>query len=124
MTVTLRRGHPDDAPELGRICHAAFSALANAHNFPPDFPNAEVATGVVRGMLGNSGFFGVVAEADGKIAGSNFLDERNSISGVGPIVAAAILGHSGDVPRFASRHHYASYNGTAPIDASSTLIPK
>jgi predicted N-acetyltransferase YhbS len=85
MTVTIRLGQMDDAPELGRICHAAFAAIANAHNFPPDFPNADVATGVVRGMLGNSGFHGVVAELDGKIAGSNFLDERNAISGVGPI---------------------------------------
>lgn len=39
--------------------------------------------------------------------------------GVGPIVAALVLGHSGDVTRFASRHHYASYNGTAPLEASS-----
>jgi transposase len=39
--------------------------------------------------------------------------------GVGPVVAALILGHSGDVSRFASRNHYASYNGTAPIEASS-----
>ena len=85
MTVTIRPGHPDDAPELGRICHAAFTAIANAHKFPPDFPNAEVATGVLRQMLGNSGSHGVVAEVDGKIAGSNFLDERNAISGVGPI---------------------------------------
>jgi predicted N-acetyltransferase YhbS len=85
MTVTIRLGQMDDAPELGRICHAAFTAIANAHNFPPDFPSADVATGVVRGMLGNSGFHGVVAELDGKIAGSNFLDERNAISGVGPI---------------------------------------
>jgi predicted N-acetyltransferase YhbS len=85
MAVTIRRGHPDDAVECGRICHAAFAAIANAHNFPPDFPNAEIATGAVRGMLGNSGSFGVVAEDGGKIVGSNFLDERNSISGVGPI---------------------------------------
>ena len=41
------------------------------------------------------------------------------IYGVGPIVAAIIVGHSGDVRRFATRHHYASYNGTAPIEASS-----
>ena len=41
------------------------------------------------------------------------------VYGVGPMVAALILGHSGDVTRFASRHHYASYNGTAPIEASS-----
>jgi len=85
MAVTIRRGHLGDAAECGRICHAAFASIANAHNFPPDFPSAEVATGALRGMLGNSGFFGVVAEDAGKIVGSNFLDERNSISGVGPI---------------------------------------
>lgn len=36
-------------------------------------------------MIGHGKFFGVVAEADGRIVGSNFLDERNSISGVGPL---------------------------------------
>jgi len=41
------------------------------------------------------------------------------LHGVGPIVAALVLGHSGDVTRFASRHHYASYDGTAPLEASS-----
>ena len=41
------------------------------------------------------------------------------VFGVGFIAAAIILGHSGDVRRFASRHHYASYNATAPIEASS-----
>ena len=85
MTVTLRPGRPEDAPELGRICHAAFAAIANAHGFPPDFPSAEFATGVVRQMLGNAGSYSVVAELDGRIAGSNFLDERCAVSGVGPI---------------------------------------
>jgi transposase len=41
------------------------------------------------------------------------------IYGVGPIVAALVLGHAGDVRRFASRHQFASYNGSAPIEASS-----
>jgi transposase len=41
------------------------------------------------------------------------------VYGVGPVVAAIIVGHSGDVCRFATRHHYASYNATAPIEASS-----
>lgn len=39
--------------------------------------------------------------------------------GVGPIVAALVIGHVGDVSRFASRDHFASYNGTAPVEASS-----
>lgn len=41
------------------------------------------------------------------------------IHGVGPIVAALLIGHSGDITRFPSSGHYASYNGTAPIEASS-----
>lgn len=41
------------------------------------------------------------------------------IRGIGPVIAAKIIGHSGNVARFADRNHYASYNGTAPLDASS-----
>jgi transposase len=39
--------------------------------------------------------------------------------GVGPIVAAIVIGDTGDVSRFASRDHFAAYNGTAPIEVSS-----
>jgi transposase len=41
------------------------------------------------------------------------------VYGVGPIVAAVLVGYSGDMTRFASAGHYASYNGTAPIEVSS-----
>ena len=41
------------------------------------------------------------------------------VYGVGPIGAAIIIGHSGDVRRFPTAGHYARHNGTAPIEASS-----
>jgi transposase len=41
------------------------------------------------------------------------------VYGVGPIVAAYLIGYSGDVCRFPSAGHYARYNATAPIEASS-----
>jgi transposase len=41
------------------------------------------------------------------------------LHGVGPIVAALILAHVGDPARFATPERFASYNGTAPIEASS-----
>jgi transposase len=41
------------------------------------------------------------------------------VYGVGPIGAAIILGHSGDIRRFPTAGHYARHNGTAPIEASS-----
>ena len=39
--------------------------------------------------------------------------------GVGPMVAAATIGITGDVTRFPTRDRFASFNGTAPIDVSS-----
>jgi transposase len=41
------------------------------------------------------------------------------IPGVASIVAAKVIGHTGDITRFPDQHHFASFNGTAPIDASS-----
>jgi transposase len=41
------------------------------------------------------------------------------VHGVGPIVAAYLVGYSGDVRRFPTAGHYARYNATAPIEASS-----
>jgi transposase len=41
------------------------------------------------------------------------------IYGVGPIVAATVLGYVRDIHRFPTRDRFAAYNGTAPIEASS-----
>ncbi len=41
------------------------------------------------------------------------------VYGVGPIVAAFLIGYTGDPRRFATADHYAAYNGTAPIEVSS-----
>ena len=49
-------------------------------------------------------------------AGTTSLTE---ICGIGPVVAALIIGHVGDVARFPSPGHFATYNGTAPIEVSS-----
>jgi predicted N-acetyltransferase YhbS len=83
--TTLRAGQPDDAEQAGRICFEAFRALATVHNFPPDFPSAEVAAGVLADLLAHPGFYSVVAEQHGRIVGTNFLDERSTIAGVGPV---------------------------------------
>jgi transposase len=47
--------------------------------------------------------------------GSRLMD----IHGIGPAGAARILADVGDVSRFPDRNHFASWTGTAPIDASS-----
>lgn len=85
MTLVIRPGRPSDAQACGPICYAAFHKIAAAHNFPPDFPSVEVATGLATMMLSKPDIYGVVAELDGRVAGSNFLWEQSSIAGVGPV---------------------------------------
>src|SRR5262252_9020900 len=85
MELRLRPGAPADGEVCGRICYNAFKTISEAHGFVPDFPAPEVAIHVLRQMLANPKFYSVVAEVDGRIVGSNFLDERNTIAGVGPI---------------------------------------
>jgi GNAT superfamily N-acetyltransferase len=85
MSIALRPGAPADAAICGPICYHAFKSINDAHNFPPDFPSPEIATGVLGMLLSHPNFYSVVAERDGKIVGSNFLDERGPIAGVGPI---------------------------------------
>jgi transposase len=41
------------------------------------------------------------------------------VFGVGPVIAATVMGDVRDVSRFASRDRFAAYNGTAPIEVSS-----
>ncbi len=42
------------------------------------------------------------------------------IFGVGPIIAATLIGYTGDITRFPTPGHYAAYNGTAPVEFSSS----
>jgi predicted N-acetyltransferase YhbS len=83
--VRIRPGRVADAEAAGRIVYEAFAAIAREHNFPADFPSPEAATELWRWMTGNAGFYSVVAEQDGRVVGSNFLDGRGPIAGVGPI---------------------------------------
>src|SRR5215475_6186663 len=85
QAVVIRGATPADAEMCGRICFDAFATLANKHNFPPDFPAPDRPIHVLSMMFSHPSFFCVVAEQDGKIVGSNCLDERTTIAGVGPI---------------------------------------
>jgi GNAT superfamily N-acetyltransferase len=83
--VVLRTAEPKDSQACGQICYDAFSAINLAHGFPCDFPGPEAAIGILSMMFSAPGFYCVVAESEGRIVGSNCLDERSTIAGVGPI---------------------------------------
>lgn len=83
--VVVRAATPDDSPVCGQICYDAFATINAAHGFPCDFPGPEVPTHFLSMMFSNPAFYCVVAEAGDRIVGSNCLDERAIIGGIGPI---------------------------------------
>ncbi|SRR6266568_885106 len=84
-SLELRTADPKDSQVCGLICYQAFSAINQAHGFPCDFPGPEAAIGLLSMMFSAPGVYCIVAESDGRIVGSNCLDERSVIAGVGPI---------------------------------------
>jgi predicted N-acetyltransferase YhbS len=86
--MNIRDANKADNKMCGNVMYDAFKSLAAQHNFPPDFPSPEAATGLASMLIDTPGFYGVVAEEAGKIVGSNFMDERSPIFGIGPISVA------------------------------------
>ena len=83
--IRLRTMTLADVDDCARICYEAFYAIATRHDFPPDFPSVERARELIAALQSHPDFFSVVAESDGRIVGSNFLDERSAIFAVGPV---------------------------------------
>src|SRR5579862_6089620 len=83
--VVVRAATADDSVICGKICYEAFSKISSAHGFPCDLPGEEFAGAILSMMFSHPGFYCVVAEADGRIVGSNCLDQRSVIAGIGPI---------------------------------------
>ena len=68
--VVVRPATPEDSAVCGPICYEAFATINAAHGFPCDIPGPEAATGLLSMMFSTPGFYGVVAECDGRILGS------------------------------------------------------
>jgi GNAT superfamily N-acetyltransferase len=83
--IQLVPAKPQHVPELGRICYEAFKDIAESHDFPPDFPNAKFAEGVIGMLVGREDSYSVAALINDRPVGSNFLSLSDATSGVGPI---------------------------------------
>jgi GNAT superfamily N-acetyltransferase len=83
--VALRPMERDDAGTVAGILYEAFAAIHDHHRFPRDFPTLEAAAQLTESFIAHPSIWGVVAEHEGRIIGSNFMDERGPVRGVGPI---------------------------------------
>jgi hypothetical protein len=82
--VQLRAIEPADRDEVARIVYEAFAGIHDHHRFERDFPTIAAAAQLTTGFIAHPSIYGVVAEIDGRVVGSNFLDERGPVRGVGP----------------------------------------
>jgi GNAT superfamily N-acetyltransferase len=93
--AVIRQAVSGDVGPCSRICFEAFRSINEKHNFPPDMPAPEIAEQVIGMMFSHPGFYCVVAELHGRIAGSNCLDERSAIAGIGPITVDPLVQNAG-----------------------------
>lgn len=85
MTVSLRAVEPADREKCARIVYDAFAGVHDHHRFTRDFPTLEAAAQLTSAFIAHPFIWGVLAESDSRIVGSNFLDERGPIKGLGPV---------------------------------------
>jgi predicted N-acetyltransferase YhbS len=95
MDIRIRPIAPDDVEAAGRIIYEAFKGIAERHDSRPDFPSADAGIQFAHLLVNDPAVFGVVAERGGRVVGSNFIGEWDSIRGVGPITVDPNLQASG-----------------------------
>ncbi len=83
--IVIRLAEPADAQACGRIMFEAFENVARRHGFTPDFPSIAAAIELARSFISHPSVHAVVAEEEGQVVGSNFINEGDSIRGIGPI---------------------------------------
>ena len=81
----VRPPTPADADAVGNVIFRAFAGIADRHNFPRDFESPAFASHMAQVLVEHPGYFGVVAESNGRVVACNFLDQRDEIGGVGPM---------------------------------------
>lgn len=81
----------EDLPAAAAICQSAFNAFNASVGLSPEFPPVEVVDvpSILLGQAFTDGFEGFVAvNSDGDIVGSNIVELRDEIAGIGPISVA------------------------------------
>ena len=125
MRVSLRPVTDADVAECGRICYEAFAAIATEHRFPVDLSTEEMAARVIAARLAHRLTYGVVAEVDGRIAGSAFLKVHRPVGAIGPVTVAPRF-QGGQVGRLLMEHlmeqaRAAGLGGTRLVQAAYNM---
>ena len=86
-SLIIRGIQPEDAEACGRIAFEAHQVVASAHNFPSEHPSVEFSIGLMKAKIADRNAYGAVAERDGRIVGSIFLNTfpPAPLAAIGPL---------------------------------------
>ena len=84
--AVIRPATAEDGERCGDIFYEAFASIARRHNFPIEPGSPEFAFYKASQLLTSDGFFGLIAERGGRVLACAFIDERDTIAGIGPVV--------------------------------------
>jgi predicted N-acetyltransferase YhbS len=112
MDIKLRSAVSSDGAACGRIIFQAFRNINVQHGFASAYTEEALAIRVASMHLDHPEVYGAVAETDGRIVGSGFLDERALVRGVGPVTVDPQFQGQGIGRRL--MEHLLDRAGTAP----------
>ena len=72
--ITIRSIQNTDSEACGRIGYEAHRSVAAEHGYPSEQPSAEFATGLINMKINDPNAWGAVAESEGRVIGSIFLN--------------------------------------------------
>ena len=83
----IRAIRAEDVEACGRVAYEAHQTVSAAHNFPPEQPSVEFSIGLIGHKLHDPNAWGILAESDGRICGSVFLNffPSSPVAAIGPL---------------------------------------
>lgn len=85
MMVSIRQATEADIDGCAQSMYVAFLTLDKRHHFPSYFTDLDHAKMAARILITNDNSYGLVAESDGRIVGSAFMNEKRPIRAIGPV---------------------------------------
>lgn len=85
MRVSIRQATEADVEECAQAMYAAFLTIGKRHHFPSYFTDLDHAKSAAHRLTTNDHTYGLVAESEGRIVGSAFMNEARPIRAIGPV---------------------------------------
>ncbi len=85
MEIKVRQATSGDIEACGVVCYRAFSKINQEHGFLNDIPSEEFGIKYAQYCIGHPYYYCVLAQAEDKIIGACYLEERSPIRGVGMV---------------------------------------